>query len=706
MIHGKTHLLLALLLFFALSFTPAAIAQTTAQTDFDRLFSAAQNEAGDASFLGLVGDNISPGDGTADSWFYLMQSTRESRLFGYVRSNDGISSPLNLAEFPPELTEMFQPGPINARWLDSDIAISIAEENGGAAFRGTYDNARISAALIGIPSTELLDLELPPIPALWIISYNSLSEDAFASSIHVVDATFGLHIQIDPSTAGSNLEAAQAAAADFAEDAELVTVSTLLPDFSPAGTAAVWQFTYYSASLDAAQVIYLAGGLALASTPTLVDPVSTTPLPENWFDSPFAAEEASVSDLIGDVVISPSLVQARLSRGLLTENAEAAFWQINYLLIAEDFLDNLVEDMDLEGISVESLYIEAEDITPVVVESPFVLIDATTDQPVDGFNPIAQDAKLDLATLPGALNISVQFENTVDQVIFTLNGDVVNTESLPPYALFGDNQGDFNAGNLPIQKHTLTATPIVDGTPGQSATVNFEVVNSLLPSVSGLIFIDAATDEEAFELTDGAVFQVGELPEQLNLAAPAGSQVKSVLFEINDGLYKRLENVAPFALFGDINGDFLPSAFPPGGYTLTATPFSEVMMGGQQGPVTSIRFTVLNSTTAKNGMPEGYFIEPLNGLQADVPGSFVLNDNYPNPFNPVTTISFDVPSTSYVQLDVYDALGRYIATLADATFETGSHAIQFDARNLTSGMYFYRLITPENTITKKMLLLK
>ena len=601
---------------------------------------------------------------------------------------------------------MFQPGPVNDNWLDSNIAISVAETNGGAEFRATYDNTRITAALIGIPSTELLELELPPIPALWIVSYTSLTENALASSIHVVDAVFGFHIKIDPSTAGSNLEAANEAVADFASDAELVTVSTLLPDFSPEGKASVWQFTYYSPSLDEAVVVYVAGGLALASAPPLVEPVSTTPLPADWFDSPFAAEQASVHELIDDIILSPSLVQARLSRGLSEENVEAAVWEVNYLLFEDGFLENLVEDATLDGLSIESIYIEAEEIPPVFVGSNFTLIDADTDQAVDGFNPILQDALLDLAKLPESLNISVDFDADVDQVLFELNGEVVNTESLPPFALFGDSQGDFNAGVLPIQKHTLRAIPVQDGVSGDAIVLNFEVTNSLLPTITGLFIIDADTDEEQFELRDGAVFQVGDLPESVNLKASSSDQVKSVLFDINDGFYKRLENVSPFALFGDISGDFLPGALPPGGYTLKVYPFSEVMKGGQSGPVTSIRFTVLNNAPQKNGIPSGYFVEPLEGTQQEIPGNFALNDNYPNPFNPVTTISFQVPSTSHIQIEVYDMLGRYLTTIADATFETGNHAVQFNAGNLTSGMYIYRLITPQGSISKKMLLLK
>jgi hypothetical protein len=89
-----------------------------------------------------------------------------------------------------------------------------------------------------------------------------------------------------------------------------------------------------------------------------------------------------------------------------------------------------------------------------------------------------------------------------------------------------------------------------------------------------------------------------------------------------------------------------------------------------------------------------------------IPSSFILFQNYPNPFNPTTTISFALPQSSNIKLIVYDALGREAARLADGMFEAGNHNIKFDGSNLSSGIYFYRIITPATIITKKMILVK
>lgn len=83
-----------------------------------------------------------------------------------------------------------------------------------------------------------------------------------------------------------------------------------------------------------------------------------------------------------------------------------------------------------------------------------------------------------------------------------------------------------------------------------------------------------------------------------------------------------------------------------------------------------------------------------------------LLPNYPNPFNPTTTIPFRLASSGKVKLEVLDLLGRRVALLADTYYTSGRHQIVFDAGKLSSGVYFTRLSTPEGTFTQKMSLVK
>ncbi len=101
-----------------------------------------------------------------------------------------------------------------------------------------------------------------------------------------------------------------------------------------------------------------------------------------------------------------------------------------------------------------------------------------------------------------------------------------------------------------------------------------------------------------------------------------------------------------------------------------------------------------------------------------IPSKFLLYQNYPNPFNPSTVIKFDIPSVSnssslYVQLKVYDILGRCVESLLESNTTPGSYKTTWDASNYSSGLYFYNLtiFEPEKhnlvySSTNKMILLK
>jgi hypothetical protein len=89
-----------------------------------------------------------------------------------------------------------------------------------------------------------------------------------------------------------------------------------------------------------------------------------------------------------------------------------------------------------------------------------------------------------------------------------------------------------------------------------------------------------------------------------------------------------------------------------------------------------------------------------------IPKKYHLLQNYPNPFNPSTNISFEIPKKSFVKLSVYDINGRLIRILVNETKSKRKYIVGFNAGDLPSGVYFYRLITDEYIDTKKMVLLK
>ncbi|MGB5873150.1 MAG: T9SS type A sorting domain-containing protein, partial [Bacteroidota bacterium] len=98
------------------------------------------------------------------------------------------------------------------------------------------------------------------------------------------------------------------------------------------------------------------------------------------------------------------------------------------------------------------------------------------------------------------------------------------------------------------------------------------------------------------------------------------------------------------------------------------------------------------------------------GTPEGVPEVFALSQNFPNPFNPSTTIRFSVPAKAPVRLTVMDMLGREVATLVDEELESGSYTVRFDTRSgssvMASGAYLYRLTSGRFSLVKKMMLVK
>ena len=95
----------------------------------------------------------------------------------------------------------------------------------------------------------------------------------------------------------------------------------------------------------------------------------------------------------------------------------------------------------------------------------------------------------------------------------------------------------------------------------------------------------------------------------------------------------------------------------------------------------------------------------------EVPAAYGLAQNFPNPFNPSTTIKFDMKAKGHVSLKVYNVAGQLVKTLADGVFNAGSHSVNWDGTNnagakVASGVYFYKMETKNFSQTKKMVMLR
>jgi photosystem II stability/assembly factor-like uncharacterized protein len=100
------------------------------------------------------------------------------------------------------------------------------------------------------------------------------------------------------------------------------------------------------------------------------------------------------------------------------------------------------------------------------------------------------------------------------------------------------------------------------------------------------------------------------------------------------------------------------------------------------------------------------FYTGINIITTEVPNSYILHQNYPNPFNPTTKINFDIKAKSFVRLVIFDVLGKIVKELVNEKLNAGKYEYVFEAADIPSGIYFYKLITEEFSATRKMILIK
>jgi hypothetical protein len=101
--------------------------------------------------------------------------------------------------------------------------------------------------------------------------------------------------------------------------------------------------------------------------------------------------------------------------------------------------------------------------------------------------------------------------------------------------------------------------------------------------------------------------------------------------------------------------------------------------------------------------------DPVTGIEnknIETPKKFVLNQNFPNPFNPATEIKFDVPKQSHIKLSIFDISGKLVETLIDEEMAASSYSITWNAGRYSSGVYFYKLDADGYSDVRKMILTK
>jgi hypothetical protein len=133
---------------------------------------------------------------------------------------------------------------------------------------------------------------------------------------------------------------------------------------------------------------------------------------------------------------------------------------------------------------------------------------------------------------------------------------------------------------------------------------------------------------------------------------------------------------------------------------------SAVLTGLTPRVIYHYRLVATNAGGSANGGDEMFMLDSAKVVPVAPTVEYQLFQNYPNPFRPTTTISYNIPIGTKVKVVVYDMLGDEVRVLTDQYMTGGQHSVVFDAKNLSSGMYLYRMQTIDFASTRRLVLLK
>ena len=201
--------------------------------------------------------------------------------------------------------------------------------------------------------------------------------------------------------------------------------------------------------------------------------------------------------------------------------------------------------------------------------------------------------------------------------------------------------------------------------------------------------INDSTEVIPVELTN---FSANVMDGKVNLKWQTASEINNLGFEIQRKQVHSSQSAV-------INNDWTTIGFVYGkGTTIESTDYNFV-----DEPITSGFYSYRLKQLDFNGDYEYSNEFDVNFILAD---DFRLSQNYPNPFNPSTTIEYQIPQSSFVTIKVYDALGKEVVTLVNEEKPAGIHEVNFEPKDLTSGLYLYKISAVGFEQTRKMLLLK
>jgi hypothetical protein len=307
----------------------------------------------------------------------------------------------------------------------------------------------------------------------------------------------------------------------------------------------------------------------------------------------------------------------------------------------------------------------------------------------------------DVTEIDFALDPVPVYENGISGIVKNENAEGIESHitafnldgnHIMRYRTVTDSLGVYGLSNLNPGEYILLAIPTDEYMPtffrydGQQA-LNWRDADSVVVETAGIISdINFTVRPFVFE---GYANVTGIVKDN------AGNNIiGAMVFAVDEN-----NNIRSYAISNSL-GQFVMEGFEPGNYRIIGDKFG---FNSNQLVNVALNYNAnLSQSISLTLTPEGV-TSVSNEIVVE---NYSLNQNYPNPFNPFTSIQYSITSSELVTLKIIDILGREVATLVNEQKPAGIYQIQFDASELTSGVYFYKLQAGSFTETKKMILMK
>jgi|WetSurMetagenome_2_1015567.scaffolds.fasta_scaffold15167_2 hypothetical protein len=244
---------------------------------------------------------------------------------------------------------------------------------------------------------------------------------------------------------------------------------------------------------------------------------------------------------------------------------------------------------------------------------------------------------------------------------------------------------------------------VISSTPASGGSYSWTVPNT--PSTQCLVRISDASNASINDVSN-ATFTISAAPiHVVTLTAPNGGE--NWVVATNHSITWTRENVSLVKIeYSTDNGSTwivvvasVPAVAGSYNWTIPNTPSTQCLVRISETINPSVNDVSDNTFTIEEAVSVG-------DLHSGIPKDYELFQNYPNPFNPSTKIEFAIPSPGQVTIEIFNQLGEQVATILNSYLSVGYYEIEFDARNLPSGLYFYRIFSNKFVSVKKMILLK